>query len=146
VGDQPYLTAFEADDSFIRRIERSRYLRDGGEVSYEAFRPREGEASLSFTFQDKILRTDAALDEYQSRKALPQSGHLPGLCRLTLYDLTVSLTPPLPPRYERDDSDDRYGHLHCVTDLPSDEQHMERMAKLATRNGLVRPYVRAKRK
>lgn len=145
MGDQPTLKPFLPEDSFLRRVGTKRYLKDGL-VSRDAFRPRNAEASLSFTWQDESLRSEEALDEYQRHNALPQSGDLPGLCRLTYHDLTVSLSPPLPPRHEPDDADPRFGHLHCATDLPRDELHMEKMAKLATRNGLVRLFVRARRK
>ncbi|MCK6483584.1 MAG: hypothetical protein HUU22_05645 [Phycisphaerae bacterium] len=146
MGDEPILKPFQPEDSFLRRVGKKRYLRDGGEVSFEAFRPRDGEASLSFTWQDESLRSEEGLDEYQRNNALRQSADLPGLCRLTFHDLTVSLSPPLPPRHDPDNADPRYGHLHCATDLPCDELHMEKMAKLATRNGLVRLFVRARRK
>jgi hypothetical protein len=145
VGDQPHLSAFLADDSFLRRIGSKRLIRDEGEVAFEAFRPRPHELTLSFTFQDHTLRSEPGLDEYHRWNAL-NSGDLPGICKLTLDDLTAALDPPLLPRPDPDPDDDRYGHLHCVTDLPVDQAHMERMAKLATKNGVIRRFVRAKHK
>lgn len=113
-----------------------------GTISWEVFRPREDEPSLSYTLQNESLRTSSGLEQYQRDKELP-SGDLPGICKLTHYDLTEALQPPRPPRFEHDLADPKYGHLHCVTDRPHDDVHMEKMAKLATRNGLIRPFVNA---
>jgi hypothetical protein len=143
VGEDSRLGPFVADDSFLRRIDRRRYLRDGV-VSWEAFKPRDGEVSLSYTYQNSVLKTSEGLRQYQARKAL-SFGDLPGACKLTFYDLTQALEPPLPPRHETDDDDPDYGCLHCVTDPPRDPIHMEEMAKLATRNGPVLPFVPKKR-
>jgi hypothetical protein len=142
VGNQPSLGPFVAEDSFLRHIDRKRHIADDGGVSWEVFKPRNGEPSLSFTYRDKELKAEQGLKAYQEYKALPH-GDLPGICSLSFDDLTRSLEPPLPPRPERNVADERYGHLHCVTDCPRDEVHMERMAKLATRNGPVCPFVRA---
>ncbi|GMU20993.1 MAG: hypothetical protein AMXMBFR13_10890 [Phycisphaerae bacterium] len=145
MGDDSRLGPFVADDSFLRRIDRKNRIRDGGLVTWEAFKPREDESALSFTYQDHSLKTDEGLRRYQTVKMLP-SGDLPGACKLTFHDLTQSLAPPLPPRQEVDDGDPDYGHLHCVTDPPQSDIHMEQMAKLATRNGLVLPFVPKKKR
>lgn len=145
MGDQTSLGPFVAEDSFLRHIDRKRYIADDDTLSREIFKPRAHEPSLSFTYQDAGLKTSGGLDEYQRRKALP-SKDLPGICRLTFYDLTVALEPPLPPRGERNPDDTEYGHLHCSTDPPRGDVHMEKMAKLATRNGVARRFVRAPKK
>ena len=145
MGDQANLGPFVAEDSFLRRIDRKRYVMDGGLVGWGVFQPREQEPSLSFTYQGEELKTDEGLSVYHEATALP-SGDLPGICKLTFYDLSQSLDPPLPPRSEPDHADKDYGHLHCSTDCPRGQLHMEQMAKLASRNGLLRPFVRSRKK
>ncbi|MHC4091836.1 MAG: hypothetical protein ACYSVY_16480 [Planctomycetota bacterium] len=140
MGDQPSLGPFFAEDGFLRRVDRKRRIADDI-VTWEAFKPRESEAHLSFTYEDDSLKTDEGLTAYHRAKALPR-GDLPGICKLTFHDLTQALEPPLRPRPERDRSDEEYGHLHCVTDCPSDELHMRKMATLATRNGVLRRFIR----
>ncbi len=143
MGDNSRLGPFAADDSFLRRIDRKNRLTQDGIVSWQAFKPRDEEMSLSYTYQNDVLKTAEGLLRYQRDNVL-SSGDLPGACRLTFYDLTEALKPPLPPRPEEDTQDTKYGLLHCVTDLPQDEIHMDKMAKLATRNGVVLPFVRRK--
>jgi len=140
------LTSFSIEDSFLRRISSRGCVREDGTIGADAFthRPEKKETALSFTYQDGTLKTKAQLDDYHRYNRLP-SGDLPGICRLTFYDLTEGICPPLPPRHEPDPADERYGHLHCVTGLPHNEVHKEQLAKLATRNGIVRRFVRAKR-
>jgi hypothetical protein len=140
VGDDSRLGRFIADDSFLRRIDRKNRITDDGLVMWQAFKPRDGESSLSYTYQDDVLKTAEGLRQYQIRKVLP-SGDLPGACKLTFYDLTQALEPSLPPRPEEDHADPHYGCLHCVTDVPQDHVHMDKLAKLATRNGPVLPFV-----
>jgi len=144
VGDQPSLGPFVPDDSFLRHIDRPRHVTDDS-LSWEVFKPREQEDSLSFTYQDSRLRTEEGLQAYQCDKALP-FGDFPGICKLTFYDLSQRLEPPLPPRPDWDRADEKYGHLHCVTDCPTRQLHMEQMAKLATRNGLLCRFVRTRKK
>jgi hypothetical protein len=145
VGDQPSLGRFVAGDSFLRHIDRRRHIAGDGTIAWGVFKPRSSELSLSFTYRDEALKMERVLDEYQQDKMLPH-GDLPGICYLSFYDLTESLDPPLPPRSEPYPADEKYGHLHCITDIPRDEIHMEKMAKLATRNGVLRPFVRASKK
>lgn len=142
MGPREGVETFTPDDSFLRRIDRKRHALDGI-VAADVFRPRPNETTLSFTYQDALLRQGGALAAYQRAKRLP-SGDLPGICRLTFHDLTSKLDPPLPPRPEQDETDPAYGHLHCVTDCPVDEIHREKMAKLATENLLLMSFVRGK--
>jgi len=141
VGDQSSVVCFVAEDSFLRRGGK-RSVKNGL-VEPDVFKPRANEATLSFTHQDKSLETDKALDEYQRYNAL-LSGDLPAICRLTFYDLTEGVEPSLPPRFEHDPDDALYGHLHCVTELPLNEDHRRQLAKLATDNRIVREFVKAK--
>ncbi len=143
MGDQARLGPFIAEDSFLRHIDRKRRATADG-VNWEVFKPRPAERSLSFTYQDVRLMSDSGLDEYRLDKAMP-SGDLPGICKLTYYDLTEALEPPLPPRPRHDPEDPKYGDLHCETGLPRDQIHMEKMAKLATRNGVLRVFERGKK-
>ena len=143
MGDHASLGLFAAEDYFLRRIAKPRYIKDDESVSWEAFDDKQ--PTLSFTFQDNNLKTKDGLDEYQRYWAYP-SGDLLGLCKLSFYDLTVSLEPPLPPRHDPVPEDEKYGHLHCCTDPPRDQDHCEKMAKLAMRNGVVRQFVKARRR
>lgn len=133
----PLHKPFVAEDCFLRRVSKKRCIR-GGIVTWEAF--YDLHSTLSFTYQAEILQNEESIDQYQRDKALP-SGDLPGLCRLSFEDLTVSLDPPLPPRRRRVRGDEKYGHLHYVTNCPKNRIHRESMAKLATRNGVVREFV-----
>jgi len=123
---------FVAEDGFLRRTDRPKHIKDGS-VSWEAFKPREDDPTLSFTYQDDQLKDEGALRQYQLYNELPHHD-LPGICRITFGDLTVLLKPPLPPRFEEDRNDERYGKLHCVTDLPSLQEQMELMAELASQH------------
>lgn len=137
MGARAILGPFVAADSFLRHVDRKRHIK-GGTVSHEVFKDKH--ETLSFTYQNTVLRTDEGLDQYQRDKAF-ESEDLPGLCRLTFYDLTVSLHPPLPPRQEPVPDDEKYGHLHCCTDRPADDVQLTKMAHLAECNGIVRPFV-----
>ena len=137
------LAPFDPQDGFLRRTDRKRYIKQGGVVFWEAFKPRDGEPTLSFTYQDNQLKDEDALRQFQLHNELPH-GDLPGICRLTFGDLSVFLTPPLPPRFKDDPDDERYGRLHCVTDLPALQVQMELMAELASKRrefGLPFPLI-----
>jgi hypothetical protein len=134
---------FNADDSFLRRA-AGRNRIHAGVVHWKAFEPRENEQELSYTLQSADLKTDEGIDEFQEAKRL-ESGDLPGICLLTFLDLTRHIDPALPPRHEVDKDDEKYGHLHCCTDLPANKDVMDALAKLATEHGVVRDFVRAKK-
>jgi hypothetical protein len=140
LADRQSLKALGREDWFLRRVAYARYIKRGL-VSAKAFECRPGEVSLSYTFQDVELRTGQGLDAYHVHSAFP-SGDLPGICTISFVDLVDRTKPPLPPRFDPDPDDARYGHLHCSTDCP-DRDNMERLAKLATENGVVRPFVPA---
>ena len=142
MGGKASLGPFDPEDSFLRRVSTKAAIKDGT-VGWRAFDDQH--PTLSFTFQDDDLQTGPGMQTYQRDKALP-SGDLPGICKLTLYDLTESLRPPLPPRADRDPEDEKYGHLHCCTDCPVNDDHRRKMAKLATRNGILREFVRKGRR
>lgn len=144
MGDQPSLGPFAAEDGFLRRIDRKRYIDAEGAIHPDVFKPRDDESSLSLTYQDTSLQSQTDLERYRESKRLP-SGDLPGLCKLTFHDLTESLNPPRPPRPEKDPDDKEYGWLHCVIDPPKDDVHGDEMAKLATRNGVLYRYEKSKR-
>lgn len=141
MGGKASVGSFVAEDCFLRHVDRRRYLKRGI-VKPEAF--DDHHENLSFTFQNAGLQTEAGLDQYQRDKALP-SEDLPGICKLSFYDLTESLSPPLPPRRDPNPDDERYGHLHCCTDRPIDWGHRVQMAKLASRYGVLREFVRRKK-
>ena len=142
---QKSLVDFLPNDSFLRRVTNKPGLFRQGIVPTEAFKPRGEEDALSFTFQHETLKSQTALEKYQLDCATPL-GDLPGLCKLTFADLTIRVEPPLPPRYDPPKEPQKYGELHCVTDLPNKKQRHQ-MAALAAENGIVLPYIKkAKRK
>ena len=79
------LAPFVAEDGFLRRTARPRYIKDGS-VSWKAFKPREHDPRLSFTYQDNQLKDEDALRQYQLYNELPHHD-LPGICRLTFGGL-----------------------------------------------------------
>ena len=141
MGGATPIGPFAAHDSFLRRISRPSAAKKDGTVGRRAFEARQNETSLSFTFQDETLKSSDGLDAYHIASKLP-SGDLPAICFLTNDDLCVQLAPPLPPWHAPDPQDSAYGHLHCSTDLPVDQLHKEKIAWLATRNGLLRTFRR----
>ncbi len=126
------LAPFVAEDGFLRRTDKPRFIKDGV-VSWEAFNPKFGEPTLSFTYQPDDLRDEKDLREYQLYNAF-KFGDLPGICRLTFLDFTENLTPPLPPWFKDDPDDERYGRLHCLTDLPTSQLQKEALATAASRH------------
>lgn len=139
MGQRASLGPFVAADCFLRHIARKRHVNKDGVVSWEVF--DDLHPTLSFTHQDAGLQTDAGLDRYQRYRQLLPSRDLPGICRLSFVDLTEGLEPPLPPTRDPDPEDKVYGHLHCCTRRPANQIHMVAMAKLATKNGIVREFV-----
>jgi len=113
-----------------------------GVVHWQAFKPRQDEENLSLTIRREELLSDDGIEEYQLRNAIPPSGDLPGICLLTLRDLTVDLNPPRRPWHNPDPKDKVYGHLHYSIELPADMEHMKHLAFLATINGVIREVVR----
>lgn len=143
VAGEARLAPFVADDGFLRRTDRPRYIKNGS-VFWEAFSPRKGESGLSLTYQDNYLKDDGALRQYQLYNELPHHD-LPGVCRLTFSDLRDLLTPPLLPWFQDDPKDARYGSRHCLTDLPTSQEQMESMAHLDSNHhefGLPFPLIR----
>lgn len=139
MGGQGAIEGFRPDQYFLRRVDRIRRIRDG-EVGWQAFKPRETDPALSFTFQTEELMTDKGLRNYQLYWEL-SSGDLPGICRLSYADLTRL---GLPPRHDSQPNEP-YGDLHCSTALPTMEQCVA-LAKLATLNGVVREFVPKKKR
>lgn len=139
-GQRDGLAQLAISDSFLRRVQYQRQMRDGV-VHWRAFKPRQDEENLSLTIRRETLLSDDGIEEYQLRNALP-SGDLPGILLLTLRDLTVDLNPPRRPWHNPDPKDKVYGHLHYSIELPEDTQHMEKLAALATNNGVIREVVR----
>lgn len=140
-GQRDGLAQLAISDSFLRRVQYRRHMRDGV-VHWQAFKPRQDEEDLSLTIRREKLLSDDGIEEYQLRNAIPPSGDLPGICLLTLRNLTVELNPPRRPWRNPNPKDKVYGHLHYSIQLPEDKEHMKRMAFLATINGVIREVVR----
>lgn len=137
-----YRYSFVDNDSFIRRTKGKNHIRNGV-IKPAAF--SDNHETLSLTYRNELLCTIEGVDEYQRKNQLPVSGDLPGLCMLTHHNLTKELNPPRPPRHEPEQTDPKYGHLHCVIDRPEDENHRSLMAFLAEKNtDLIRELVKDK--
>lgn len=141
MADRPLVRALSREDWFLRRVAYNNHIKHDT-VHWKAFRPEREETALSYTLQAEDLGAADGIDRYQLYWVFP-SGDLPGICRLSYVNLTEDLEPPLPPWPDLDETDERYGHLHCHTDLPRDKDSMRRLAVLATENGVVRPFVEA---
>ena len=119
MADRPALTPLTNDDWFIRRNAYKNGFKvtpNGVVVAGKVF--RESHGSMSLTRKTPELKTEAALKAYQLAHQLP-SGDLPGLCSVSFKNLVEDVPPPpLQPRYELEIADDRYGHLHYVTEPP----------------------------
>ena len=143
MADQPVLTPFRPNDRFLRRVGLPGQIKRGL-VRWQAF--KKTDSTLSFTFQDESLRDEASLDRYQAHYARFVDGNLPGIVWLSFEGLSSKLSPPLVPRREPDkETDPIYGHLHCVTDAPSDNGHMQLLAKLVNDRdfgGILREFVK----
>lgn len=138
MGNQASVSSFAADDAFLRHVHKRSLIKDDL-VHAEAF--EDEHETLSFTLRAESLLSDEGIDQYHHDKALP-SGDLPGLCQLYHRDFVDGVRPPLPPRHDPVPEDEKYGHLHCCTDRPIDRAHREQLAKLATRNRVLREFVR----
>lgn len=138
MGDDERVTDFKLDDSFLRHVSRKRDIKHGI-VSHRAF--QDNHPTLSFTLRDDDLKKDPGITQYQSDKMLP-FGDLPGIIFLSFGDLIESVRPPLPPWRAPNHDDAKYGHLHCCTEQPVDQEHREQLAKLATGNGVLRHFLR----
>lgn len=142
MGDEASVDTFAPDDFFLRRVSKKRYIKQGV-VSADAFDDKH--PTLSLTLQDENLKTEDGLDQYQLAKVLP-SGDLAGIIHLSFHDLTENVKPPLPPRFDSDPTDERYGHLHCCIDRPRDKRHRDMLAKCAEDNGVLLSVVRKKQR
>ncbi len=146
MADQPLLTPFQPSDRFLRRVGFSDHITRGGMLIWKAFKERD--PTLSFTFQDETLRSDANLDRYQAYYSRSEffNGNLPGIVWLSFEGLSLRVAPPLVPRQDPNiEEDPTYGHLHCVTDAPRDKAHMQILAKLvndAEFGGILREFVK----
>ena len=140
-GQRDGLAQLAISDSFLRRVQYPSDMRNGV-VHWRAFKQREGEEDLSLTIRREKLLSDDGIEEYQLHNAIPPSGDLPGICLLTLRNLTVDLNPPRRPWHNPDPEDNEYGHLHYSIELPADMEHMKHLAFLATINGVIREVVR----
>ncbi len=140
MADRAALIPPTSGDWFIRRnpYNNGFKIRPAGViVARKVFRERHG--SMSLTRQTEELTTAMALSDYQLAHQLP-SGDIPGLCKVSYRNLVEDVRPALPPRFELDRNDDRYGHLHYVTEPPTEDQQ-EVLAKLASENGILRGFV-----
>lgn len=129
-GQRDGLAQLAISDSFLRRVQYQRQMRNGV-VHWQAFKPRQDEENLSLTIRREKLLSDDGIEDYQLRNAIPPSGDLP-----------VDLNPPRRPWHNPDPKDKVYGHLHYSIELPADMEHMKHLAFLATNNGVIREVVR----
>lgn len=145
MGDGTAVITLTADSWFLRRVSTRKHIKPDA-VHWRVFKARQNEPSISYHLMVEDLATPQGIDRYQLHYQSRDTGDLPGICRLSYVNLAEDLDPPLPPRSTPDEDDDPlYRHLHCSTDPPPDEDTMRRLAKLATKNGILRPYIRAQR-
>jgi len=131
--DQPEL-------QYLRRFSVKSAVKKHRQVLPRAFRPRDDELSLSFTLRCQELGSQQGLIAFRAYHRITGSGDLPGLIYLTHMNLVNDLTPPLTPRYVKDERDPKYGHLHHETDRP-DETQLNIMATQASQNGVLLPAI-----
>lgn len=137
MADERALTAvqLQPDSILMRRIRLPDQVRRNGVVAPQAFKASRG--TLSLTLRSDELQSQASLHEYRrywkERLRLERG---PAICVVHHRDLVSALNPPLPPRHAIDDEDERFGHLHYVTDEPNEEQR-KRLATIATGYGLL---------
>lgn len=123
----PTLTCFDDQDEFLRRVGfESNFKRDV--LRWKAF--KEQDPRMSWTFRNNVLFDDKELDAYHGYFSERFGQPLAAVLRFTFFGLTRVIDPPLEPRADHDPTDAVYGHLHCSTDQPRDQAHMERLAKL----------------
>ncbi len=140
---EPVVMRFAARDEFLRRVMFYDHFKRGL-LYWRAFKDKD--PRLSWTFRDEELRTDVGLDEYHAYFSERVGEKLPAILRFTFHGLTKCIDPPLEPQHDRDDSDAKYGHLHCSTPAARDKDHMERLAKLVNDGehaGIARRYPKA---
>lgn len=139
----PELTEFADDDQFLRRVRFSSNFNKRGLLRWQTFKIKD--APMSWTFRDPTLATDEGVDEYHAYFSKIVEQKLPAVLWFSFFGLVERLNPPLIPKHDPAPEDDpKYGHLHCSTDVPRDEDHMRLMAKLVNQHlhaGIVRSYL-----
>lgn len=129
-------------DSLLRHVSYADQLIDGV-VDPGVFKARasKGETSLSFTLRADELESPAQLKDYQQKVRLP-SGDLPGICWLSISNFR---TTNVAVRHDPEPlTVNPYGDLHCSSDVPDSLQRKE-LARLATKNGVLCPFVKGPR-
>ena len=121
-----FVLTFDHTTEFLRRVKFKDQIKRSL-LHWRAF--RDGDRRMSLTYRDESLWTDDAIEEYQ-RYFSGDSETLFAILRLTFLGLTREVQPPLSPQHDPDDTEPRYGHLHCSTPAPHDKPHMELLAKL----------------
>jgi len=99
---------------------------------------------MLLTFRDATLISDADIDAYHAYFSERVGERLPAILWLTFHGLTDCIYPPLEPQPDPDvESDPKYGHLHCFTKAPHDDDHRDILAKLVNDGvhaGIARRY------
>lgn len=129
---EPVLMRFVDQDQFLRRVFQSDHFNKKGLVHWRVFKDKD--PRLSLTFRDSTLKTEAGLDAYHEYCSERAGKTLPGILWFSFLGLTQRIDPPLEPQHNPDASDEKYGGLHCSTDAPRDNTHMELLAKLVNDN------------
>ena len=91
---------------------------------------------MSLTLRDDELKTEAGIETYRAyftvllQAATDTDDEIPAILWFSYVGLARRIDPPLEPVHDLDESDERYGHLHCSVAAPEDKAHMEIIAKL----------------
>lgn len=138
----PELTHFHEDDEFLRRVRFSDHFKRDL-LYWRAF--KDGDERMSLTFRDETLQGPVDIDAYHDYFSERVGTALAAILWLSFLGLLKHIEPPLEPQRDPDDSEPRYGHLHCSTPAPHDKAHMEILAKLVNDGeyaGVLRRYAK----
>ncbi|MCH7884295.1 MAG: hypothetical protein IIC01_03505 [Planctomycetes bacterium] len=138
---EPALMPFADNDEFLRRVGFDNLIKRD-HIHWRAFKDKD--VRMSLTFRDKGLQSGAGLDAYHEYFSELFGKSIPAILWLSFYGLTRCIDPPLEPKHDPDPNDLKYGHLHCSTNAPRDNAHMQLLAKLfidGKHAGIARRYV-----
>ena len=133
---------FQEGHEFLRRVGFSNHFKRDV-LHWKAFKDRHERMSL--TFRDDTLQEPADIDAYHEYFSEAAGAVLSAILWLSYLGLMERIEPPLEPKRDPDDTDPKYGHLHCSTPAPHDKAHMEILAKLVNDGeyaGVLRRYAK----
>lgn len=136
------LMDFQEGHEFLRRVRLHDHFKHDM-LFWRAF--KDGDVRMSLTFRDGTLQQSADIDAYHEYFSIRAGVVLSAILWLSFVGLMKRIEPALEPKRDRDETDPKYGHLHCSTPAPRDKAHMELLAKLVNDGeyaGVVRRYAK----